>query len=132
MWSLSITKIRALLLPKEKPDRKLMTAALVCAGLFCVNLLLYGLQVAPSAARLKAGDARLVELRRRHAEAVLFKKQKALFAGIKAGMLTQRDMPILVKELVQAARRQHLSVDSIKYDLPSTAGGGFTLITFSF
>ncbi len=109
-----------------------MTAALVCAGLLCANLLLYGALVAPLSERLKAGEARVAELRRRHAEAALFKKQRALFAGLRAGMLSGKDMPILVKELGQTARGLHLSVGSIKYDMPGGTGGGFSPLTFSF
>lgn len=109
-----------------------MGAALACVGLVCADLLLYGELIAPSAARLKTAEMKSVELRRRNAEAVLFKKQRSLFAGIKAGIPAQKDMPILVKELVQTARRLNLSVASIKYDMPRRAGGELAMVTFSF
>jgi Tfp pilus assembly protein PilO len=109
-----------------------MTAAIACVGLVCADLLLYSVLIAPSAARLKAAEIRSAELRQRHAEAVLFKKQRQLFAGIMAGIPAQKDMPILVKELVQTARRLNVSVASVKYDMPKQAGGEFTLLTFSF
>ena len=131
MWSLSIAKMRAPLWLKEN-NRKLMTAAIACVGLVCADLLLYSVLIAPSAARLKAAEIRSAELRQRHAEAVLFKKQRQLFAGIMAGIPAQKDMPILVKELVQTARRLNVSVASVKYDMPKQAGGEFTLLTFSF
>ncbi len=109
-----------------------MTAALVCACLVSANLLLYAVLVAPAAARLSAGEAKAAELRRRHAEGILFKQQKASFAGVKAGMLSQKDMPILVKELAQTARRRGLSVGSITYDMAGSSGEDFVPLTFSF
>jgi len=131
MWSLSIAKMRAPLWLKENKSR-LMAAALACAGLVCANLLLYSALIAPSAARLKTAEMKSSELRKRHAEAVLFKKQRKLFAGIVAGIPAQKDMPILVKELVQTARRLNLSVGSITYDMPKRAGGELAMVTFSF
>lgn len=131
MWLPSIADIQALFSLKEI-NRKLRTAALVCAGLACANLLLYGILVAPASSRLKNGEAKYVELRRRHAEAVLFEKQKASFAGIMAGIPAQKDIPLLVKELVQTARRQNLSVTSVKYDIPKRASGELVMLAFSF
>jgi Tfp pilus assembly protein PilO len=131
MWSPSIAKMRAPLWLKEN-KRKLMTAVIACVGLVCADLLLYGVTIAPSAARLETAEAKSAELRRRHAEAVLFTKQRQLFTGIVAGIPAQKDMPILVKELVQNARRLNLSVASIKYDMPKRAGGELAMVTFSF
>ncbi len=105
---------------------------IVFVSLVCLDLLVYGLLVVPSAARLKTGEAAAVELRRRHAEAVLFKKQKPLFTGIMAGMPTQNDMPLLVKDFVQNARRLNLSVASVTYDMPRRAGGELAMLVFSF
>ena len=48
----------------------------------------------------------------------MFQKQKKAFAGIKAGISSQRDMPLLVKELVQTARKLKLSVAAVSYDIP--------------
>ena len=131
MWSLSIAKIRAIPWLREN-NKTLLTAAFACVGLVCANVLLYVVLIAPSTARLTAGEARSSELRRRYAEAVLFKKQQRLFAGIMAGIPAQKDMPILVKDLVQTARREKLSVASVTYDMPKRAGGHFALLTFSF
>jgi Tfp pilus assembly protein PilO len=113
-------------------DKDLRAAALACGGLVCVNVLLYGFLVAPAVARIKAGEAAYSELRRKHAEAVLFKKQKPLFSGIMAGIPAQKDMPLLVKEFVLTARRLRLSVASIQYDMPRRAGGELAMLAFSF
>jgi Tfp pilus assembly protein PilO len=107
-------------------------ASFAFAGLVCLNLLLYAVLVAPAVARLKTNEARFFELRRKHAEAVLFKKQKTSFTGLMAGIPAQKDMPLLVKEFVQTARRSHLSVASIKYDIPKRASGELAMLTFSF
>jgi Tfp pilus assembly protein PilO len=131
MWLPSIVKMKALQWLTEKNNR-LRTAMVVLASLVCLDLLVYGLMVVPSVARLKTGKAAAVELRRRHAEAVLFKRQRPLFTGIMAGMPTQNDMPLLVKDFVQNARRLHLSVDSVKYDMPKRAGGEQAMLVFSF
>jgi Tfp pilus assembly protein PilO len=131
MWSLSIAKMRAPLWLKEN-NRQLTAAAIACVGLVCADLLLYSVLIAPSSARLAAAEAKSAELRRRHAEAVLFKKQRPLLAGLMAGIPAQKDMPILVKELVQKARRLNLSVASVTYDMPKRAGGELALLTFSF
>jgi Tfp pilus assembly protein PilO len=112
--------------------RKLRVAALAFAGLVCLNFILYGFLVAPSLARLRAGEARYGELRQRHAEAVLFKKQKPSFTGIMAGVPSQKDMPLLVKDLVQTARRLKLGVASVKYDMTKRAGGELAMVAFSF
>jgi len=104
----------------------------VFASLLCLDLLVYGLMVAPAAARLKTGEAAAVELRRRHAEAVLFKRQRQLFTGIMAGMPTQNDMPLLVKDFVENARRLNLYVASVTYDMPRRAGGELAMLVFSF
>ncbi len=126
----SITKIKTQWLAGL--TKKLRTAALAFAGLACVNLLLYGFLVAPSLARLKAAETRYRELRQRHAEAVLFKKQKASFTGIMAGVPSQKDMPLLVKDLVQTARRLKLGVASVKYDMPKRGSGEVAMLVFSF
>jgi Tfp pilus assembly protein PilO len=131
MWLLSIAKMQAPPWLKQN-DRKLRMALFVLAGLVCLNLLLYGVLVAPAVARLTASEAKFAELKRRHAEAVLFKKQKTSFTGTMAGIPAQKDMPLLVKEFVQTARRSHLSVASIKYDIPKRASGELAMLTFSF
>jgi Tfp pilus assembly protein PilO len=131
MWSLFIMNIKA---PSwlRANDKRLRRAALVFAGLLVLDLLLYGVIVAPSTVMLSARDARYGELRKRHAEAILFKKQKPLIAGIMAGVPAQKDMPLLVKDLVLTARRLNLSVASVKYDIPRRSSGELALLTFSF
>ena len=112
--------------------KKLKVAAVAFAGLACMNLVLYGILVAPSLARIREGETRYRDLRQRYAEAVLFKKQKPFFAGIMAGVPSQKDMPLLVKDLMQAARRLNLGVASVKYDMTKRAGGELVMVAFSF
>lgn len=131
MWLQSIGKIKVLPWLREN-GKQLRTAATVFTVLVCINLFLYGFLVAPSATRLKTGETKSVELRKRRAEAALFKKQKPLFAGILAGIPAQKDMPLLVKEFVQTARKQSLSVASISYDIPRRESGELALLSFSF
>ncbi len=131
MWSPSIAKIRAPQWLREN-SRKLMPVMLVCVGLFCADLLIYGALIAPASVRLQAMETQSAELRRRHAEAVLFREQRQLFAGIMAGIPAQKDMPILVKDLVQTAKRMNLSVSGVKYDMPSRAGAELAMLSFSF
>ena len=90
--------------------KQLRTVAIVCAVLVCVNLLLYVLRIAPDEARLKTWGPMSTELRMRHAEAVLFEEQKPLFAGLLDGIPVQKDMPLLVKDLEQMAKRLNLAV----------------------
>lgn len=130
MSSLSIRKIKT---PEWlEGNRRLRTAAVVFAGLVLADLFMYFILVAPSAALLTSSETKYAELRRRHAEAVLFKKQKPLFAGISAGITTQKDMPLLVKEVGQAARRLNLAVAAVTYDMPSHGGGELAQLSFSF
>ena len=68
------TQLRFIELP-----RKLRVAAVTFAGILCANLILYGLLIAPTQARIREGETRYGELRQRHAQAVLFKKQKPSF-----------------------------------------------------
>jgi Tfp pilus assembly protein PilO len=113
-------------------NNTLRTAALVFGCLAAMNLALYGFLVAPSIALQGTLEAKYSELRKRHAEAVLFQKQRAEFAGLQAGIPAQKDMPLLVKELVQTARRLNLAVDSVKYDIPKRTSGELAMLSFSF
>ncbi len=131
MWSLFTMNIKPLTWLKVN-DKRLRTAALIFTGILVLDLVLYGVFVAPSAGTLFAGEAKYGELKKRHAEAVLFKKQKPAFTGVMAGIPAQKDMPLLVKDLVQAARRLNLSVASVKYDIPRRASGELALLSFSF
>jgi Tfp pilus assembly protein PilO len=131
MWSLFIRNIKAPSWLREN-DKRLRGAALAFAGLLALDLLLYGVMVAPSTAQLAAWDAKYAGLRKRHAESTLFKKQKPSFAGVMAGIPAQKDMPLLVKDLVLSARRLNLAVASVKYDIPRRASGELALLAFSF
>jgi Tfp pilus assembly protein PilO len=113
-------------------DKKLRTAGMAFAGLVLANLLVYFALIVPSSIRLSAGEKKYAELRKRHTEAVLFKKEKTLFTGIMAGVPAQKDMPILVKELVQNARSLNLKVDTINYDIPKSVSGELAMLSFSF
>lgn len=112
--------------------KRLRAAAVVFAAFLVLDLVLYGVFIAPSAALLATGEAKYSELRRRHAEAILFRNQKPAFSGIMSGIPAQKDMPLLVKDLVQTARLQNLSVSSVKYDIPKRASGELAMLTFSF
>jgi len=131
MWLQSIGKIYGLQWLREN-GKQLRTSARVFAVLVCINLILYAFLVAPSTARLKAWEVKSAELRKRRAEAVLFKRQTPLFAGILAGIPAQKDMPLLVKDFVQLARRQNLSVAAINYDIPRRESGELAMLSFSF
>ncbi len=130
MWWHSIRKIKAPAWLSE--NKKLRTTVLLCVGLSCANLMLYGVAVAPSAGRLRDLEARYAELRKRHAEAVLFQKQKQMLTGIGAGIPAQKDMPLLIKDLVQIARKLNLKVAAVNYDMPKRGNEGFTMLVFPF
>jgi Tfp pilus assembly protein PilO len=112
--------------------KQLRTVAIVFAVLICINLLLYVLRIAPFKAKLKTWEPQSTELRMRHAEAVLFKEQKPLFAGLLEGIPLQKDMPLFVKELEEMAKRLNLSVAAINYDIPQRESGELAMLTFSF
>jgi Tfp pilus assembly protein PilO len=131
MWLPSIGKIKVLPWLGEN-SKQLRTAVVPFGTLVCVNLVLYFFLVAPYASRLESCEARSSELRQRHAEAVLFKEQKRLFAGLLEGIPAQKDMPLIVKELVQMARRRNLSVAAINYDIPRRESGKLAMLSFSF
>jgi Tfp pilus assembly protein PilO len=127
----SIGKIKGTQWLREN-GKQLRTAAIVCAVLACINLVLYFFLITPLDAKLKTGVAQFREFKLRHAEAVLFKEQKPLFAGLLDGIPAQKDMPLLVKELEQMARRLNLAVAAINYDIPRRESGELALLSFSF
>lgn len=106
--------------------------ALLGSGLIVLNLLVYGAVVAPAARRLAGERQQYGELKKEHADAVLFQKQKRLFAGLTAGIPAQKDVPLLINDLVQTARRLNLSVGVINSDIPTPGRGGLTMLTFTF
>jgi Tfp pilus assembly protein PilO len=123
-------RIRAL--AGSPATRRLRTVVLLGSGLIMINLIVYGALVAPSVRRLAADQQQYAELKKKHAEVVLFQKQKRLFAGLTAGIPAQKDVPLLIKDLVQTARRLHLSVEAVNSDIPTPGSGGLTMLTFSF
>ena len=130
MSSFSIKDIR---LPEWLRDSKQLHAVIaLTAVLFCTVLLLYAFLVSPAAARLSDRETHYSTLRKRRGEALLFRKQKQELAGLKAGIPSQKDMPLLIKDLVQNARRRNLSVSTINYDIPRRGAEDLALLSFSF
>jgi Tfp pilus assembly protein PilO len=127
----SIGKIKVVPWLREN-SRQLRTVAIVFASLVCINLFLYVLRISHDRAELNAGEAKSIELRMRHAEAAVFKAQKPLIAGLLTGIPEQKDMPLLVKELEQMAKRLHLAVAAINYEIPRRESGELAMLSFSF
>lgn len=110
----------------------LRAAAVVCIALLCADLALYLIVLRPLNAGLEARRAHIAGLRARHADAVLYQSQKKTLGGIAAAVPTQKDMPLLVKELQQTARRLGLRVGDVNYDIPKPGAEGAALLSFSF
>jgi Tfp pilus assembly protein PilO len=111
--------------------RRLRSLAALCLALIVLNLLVYVLAVEPAAARFAGQQGRYQELKRQQADALLFRKQKETLKGLQAGIPAQKDVPILIKELVQRAHRLNLSVGAVNSDIPQPGNGGLTMLTFS-
>jgi Tfp pilus assembly protein PilO len=131
MWLPSIGKIKVLLWLREN-GKQLGMVAIIFAVLVCFNLMLYVFRIAPDEARLRTWGPISAEFRSRHAEAALFKEQKPLFAGLLAGIPAQKDMPLLVKELEQMAKKLNLTVADVNYDIPQRESGELAMLSFSF
>lgn len=130
---MSLLSTNSIRLPEWlRENKRLRIGIVLCAVLFCADLMVYALLVSPSQGRLQALETRFAELRKRRTEAILFEKQKQELAGIKQGIPTQKDMPLLVKDLVQTARRLNLSVSSITYDMPKRSGEELAMLSFLF
>ena len=136
MWQ---SRIKGSMLPDllrtqiaDQAAKRLRIIMALCAGLVVLNVLVYAFAVVPAAQRLAVSRQQYVELKREHADAVLFQKQKQAFAGLLAGIPTQKDVPLLIKELAQTARSLNLSMDAISSDIPTQAAGGLTMLTFTF
>jgi Tfp pilus assembly protein PilO len=114
-----------------KPGKLLRVPAAVVLGLGTLNLLVYFFVLSPAAARLERQQVRYGELKRQYADAVLYRKQKKELAVLRAGAPAQKDIPLLIKDLVQTARRRNLSVGAINFDIPTPGSGGLTMISFS-
>jgi Tfp pilus assembly protein PilO len=114
-----------------KAGRRLRPAVAILLVAAAVNALVFGIAVAPAVRRMHAEQEKLAELRRRFADALLFQKQKQALAGLNEGILTQKDVPLLLKDLVQMARRRGLSSGTINSDMPTPSSGGLTLLAFT-
>ncbi|MHB8844293.1 MAG: type 4a pilus biogenesis protein PilO [Nitrospirota bacterium] len=123
-------RIRAL--AANPATKRLRVIGAICVGLIALNLLVYAFAVAPAVERLAKGRRQYAETKREHAEAVLFQKQKKLLSGLIEGIPTQKDVPLLIKELMQTARRLHLAVDAVSSDIPTPGASGLTMLTFTF
>jgi Tfp pilus assembly protein PilO len=111
--------------------KRLRTATVLVIAAALLNVLIYTIAVAPAAGRLGAEQGRLAGLKRQFADALLFQKQKQALAGLNQGILTQKDVPLLIKDLVQMARRQNLAVGTINSDIPLPSNDELTMITFT-
>ena len=94
-------------------------------------MLIYAFAVLPAAARMADQKGRYADLKRQYADALLFQKQKQALSSIRTGALAQKDVPLLIKDLVQTARKLGLSVGAINSDLPTPVAGGLTVLTFT-
>ena len=112
-------------------SKRLRLPAAVFLALAAANLLGYLFLVAPAADRLAGQQARHGEVKRQYADAVLFQKQKQELSGLEAGIPSQKDVPLLIKDLVQSARRLNLAAGAINSDIPTPGSEGLTMITFS-
>ena len=136
MWQSSIKnrlrldRIRAL--AGNPATKRLRVIGALCAVLIVLNLLVYTFAVAPAIERLAKSRQQYADIKREHAEAVLFQKQKRLLSGLLEGIPAQKDVPLLIKELMQIARRQNLAVDAVNSDIPTPGTGGLTMLTFTF
>lgn len=130
MWSFSIKNRK--LAQWSRENKALRNAALLAAALLIADLVLYALLVAPSLVWLHDWEEKYTTLRKRKTEAVLFQEQKRELPGLRAGIMTQKDMPLLVKDLVSSARNQNLAVASVKYDMPKGSGEELAALTFEF
>ena len=130
MLSHTISKIKVPAWLKENSG--LRNAFFVCVALFSLDVLLYFTFIVPATDGLKISHVQYSELKKRRTEAVLFQKQRQQLMGIKSGMPTQKDMPLIVKDLVQKARGLDLAVSSIDYDIPNLGREEVAVLTFSF
>lgn len=106
-------------------------AAALCAGLVVLNAALAVFVVSPAAARRDGVRSAYSDLKRQHVDALQFQKQRAALTGLVAGIPSQQDVPILIKDIVQAARRRDLSVGAINSDIPSPGSEGMSMLAFT-
>lgn len=113
-------------------NRKLQGAALVCGCLLLLDLALYSAVVRPGAAKRAEQESRITELRKRYAVGVLYQQQRKNIGALVTRIPTQKDMPLLVKELEQSARTLGLRVGPVNYEIPRPGAEGIAMLTFSF
>ena len=136
MWQ---SRIKGIVLPDllraliaDPATKRLRIIAALCAGLVALNVAVYAFAVVPASAHLTSSRQQYADLKREHAEAVLFQKERQVFAGLMVGIPTQKDVPLMIKELAQTARRLNLSMEAINSDIPTQGTGGLTMLTFNF
>jgi Tfp pilus assembly protein PilO len=117
---------------RDRENRELRIASAVAVAFICLLAVLFFLMVSPASSRKARLTAEHDALRKKYAEAVLFQQQKKGFQGVKAGILTQNDMPLLIKDLVQKARNSGLAVGGVKYEIPAAGTGSLVRVSFSF
>lgn len=111
--------------------RKLAFPAALCACIAILDLVLFVSLLSPALARLESALAATADLKRRSAEAALFQKQKKAFSGMAAGIPSQQDVPIVIRDIVQTARRLNLSVGAVNSDIPAPGSEGMAQFTFT-
>ncbi len=113
-------------------NRKLQAAALICGGLLLLNAVFLAAVVRPAAAKRAQQGSHIADLRKRYATGILYQQQRKDIGTLVASMPTQKDMPLLIKELEQAARKLGLRVGPVNYDISRKGAEGMTMLTFSF
>lgn len=113
-------------------DRRLRLPVLTAAVLLLATALVSLGVVRPLSARLEDQREKNARMRSDISTAILFEQQRKGSGSIVAIIPTQKDMPLLVKELVQQARKGGLSVGSVDYEIPRSGGGGLSKLAFRF
>lgn len=113
-------------------NRRLQAAFLALTVLVLVAALVYLAAVRPLSGDLEEQRQRIAGMRRDISAAVVFEQQQKSAGSISTAVLTQKDMPLLVKDLVQRARQAGLSVGSVDYEIPRSGGGGLAKLVFHF
>jgi len=93
--------------------KRLRTVALLGSGLIVLNLLVYGMVVAPAARRLAGDRSSMTGSRRSTPRLSCSRNRNSSLPVSRRAIPAQKDVPLLIKDLVQAARRLNLSVEAI-------------------
>lgn len=113
-----------------RSGKRLRAAAVVFLAVAVLDAALYLFLVSPSAEQLEASRAGYANLKKQYADAVLYQSRRQAFAGLKKGALFQKDVPLIINEVVKTAKVLGLSVESINSDIPQ-ASGGLIPVTFT-